>query len=135
MTSSDFESVTMRIVRRLRGRRSSTSQRSIWTSIVSEFADHGSCDATLIDVVEDEIRVHLQGMRVAALRATWTGSALGLTDPDDVDLIPASELRRFLAPELLARITELAAAEAAGDDRSAETQQAAPADAPKTADR
>ena len=100
-------------------------------------ADCGLVEALLAAVARQDYAAATEQGRAERhdRRIDLPGSALGLTDPDDVDLIPASELRRFLAPELLARITELAAAEAAGDDPSAEAQQAAPADAPKTADR
>ena len=116
MSVDDFEGAALGIVRRLRRRRNPSQQRGAWASIVSAFAASMSCDSKLLDVMEQEIAAHLRALRVVALRSVWATSDPGIGEADDAHLIPTSELRRLLAPELLARITELAVAEAAGHD-------------------
>lgn len=116
MTGCAFESAAISIVGRVQRRRSPAGKSTVWASIVSQFGEGGHCDARLIDVVEKEIRGHLRSLRVAVLRDVWAGSELGMSDPDDVDLIPTSELRRLLEPVLLSRITEIAVDEAGDHD-------------------
>lgn len=106
-----FETAATEIADLLRRRRSPVGKGSAWAAMVSQFRERGHCDFKVVEVIEDEIRKVLESMKVAELRQAWATSVSGAGDPE-VAGIPAGELRRFLEPELLARVTEMAVEEA-----------------------
>ena len=111
----DFEQAATDIIDEVRNR-PRRGGNSVWESMVAGFAKQGACDMGIVNIVEEVIHAHLSRMRAPQLRSLWAGCESGFAD-SDAEFVPNSELRRFLEPELLARITEIAGEDARRRDR------------------
>ncbi|MBM4061257.1 MAG: hypothetical protein FJ265_09210 [Planctomycetes bacterium] len=115
MSDYAFEQAVTDIIDHVRDRRLTGIKGSVWSAMVAGFREHGACDGRIVDVIEDAIETHLGGLRAAEIRVLWAGCESGYDDSDAAS-VSASELRRFLEPEPLARITEVAGEEARDHD-------------------